>query len=481
MNVLFLNPPSEDNKRVPERVFGCTYGLYPIPNIFILTFASILRDVGNHVEVIDAPIIGMDTTSFYKYLSGKLNCCFILYSVNLSAELDISTAKKIRNQNPAEPIIFCGPAPTYQPEKFIFGDRIFVARGEPDWTLRELIRYLSGDSKISLKEIKGISYLSNGKIIDNPMRDLITELDALPFPARDLIIQKRYYNPKLKERPFTVMLTSRGCPYRCSFCVPCSLTFARKIEYQRYNGLERIPPVAFLSSEKVIVEFELLKKEGYKVVSIIDDEFLLKPQRVKEICQGIRKLGLKWGCLARADHLNNEELIQLMAVAGCQYVDIGVESFNQKILDDLKKQLNVSAIPRAVKLLKKYKIEPKLNILISASPLETQQTIKETINRAFSLKPGLVMFNICAPFPGTELYNRVMENNWFVQKDYYPADVQKESIIQYPHLKKEEIEKIVHEANRTFFLQPYFIISHLKMVLNLKNLFTSIRSLFKKL
>jgi len=147
----------------------------------------------------------------------------------------------------------------------------------------------------------------------------------------------------------------------------------------------------------------------------------------------------------------------------------------------LKKQLNVSAIPRAVKLLKKYKIEPKLNILISASPLETQQTIKETINRAFSLKPGLVMFNICAPFPGTELYNRVMENNWFVQKDYYPADVQKESIIQYPHLKKEEIEKIVHEANRTFFLQPYFIISHLKMVLNLKNLFTSIRSLFKKL
>ncbi|MGQ9701124.1 MAG: B12-binding domain-containing radical SAM protein [bacterium] len=481
MNVYFLIPPSDKKTRVPDRVFGCAYGVYPIPNIFILTFASILRNGGNSVEIIDAPIAGMDTKRFHKYLSTKTDGCFIFYSVNLSTEIDIKTAKMIREQHPAAPIIFCGPAPTHQREKFIFDDRVFVARGEPDWILKELVCYLTGTSDISLNAIKGISYIHRGKIVDNPMRELITNLDELPFPARDLIRRDRYYNPKLKAHPFTIMLTSRGCPYPCSFCVPCSLSFARKIEFQMYNGITRIPPVSFASPAKVIAEFELLKMEGYRGVSIIDDEFLLKPERVKEICKGIMKLGIKWGCLARADHLDDEELIQIMAQAGCRYIDIGIESFNQKILDDLKKQLDASVIPRVVKLLKRYKIEPKLNILVAASPLETEQTIKETINKAFSLKPGLVMFNICTPFPGTELYHRALKNHWFVKKDYYPTDVQKESVIQYPHLKKEVIEKIVIKANRRFFSQPYFILSQLNVFLNLKNLIYSLRSLFRKL
>lgn len=480
MNVYFLIPPSGNKKLVPERVFGCSYGLYPIPNIFILTFASILRDAGQQVEIIDAPIMRMGLKRFYKYISTRANCCFIFYSVNLSTAIDNNSARILRSQVPEVPIIFCGPAPTYQPERFIFDEKTFVARGEVDWTLRELVSYLAGNSQNSLDEIKGISYFRKGIVIDNPMRELIKELDEIPFPARDLIARDRYYNPKLKEHPFTAMLTSRGCPYQCSFCVPCSLNFARKIEFQRYCGADRIPPVAFASPGRVISEFELLKKEGYRTVSIIDDEFLLKPDRVMEICNGIKKLGMKWGCLARADHLNNEDLIQAMAEAGCQYIDIGVESFNQMILDDVKKKLDVTVIPGAVQLLKKYKIEPKLNILVAASPLETEQTIKETIIKAFSLKPGLVMLNICTPFPGTELYNQALKNRWFVEKDYYPADVQKESVIQYPHLKKETIEKIVRKANKKFFSQPYFILAHLKLALSFKNLFNALKSLLKK-
>lgn len=481
MNLYFLIPPSADKKRVPERVFGCSYGLYPIPNIFILTFASILRNAGHKVEVIDAPIMRMNSERFYKYLSNRKDCGFIFYSVNLSTATDNNCARLIRRLAPEAPIIFCGPAPTYQPVKFIFDERTFVVRGEADWTLRELMSYLTGDSQTSLNAIKGISYFKKGMAIDNPMRELIMDLDEIPYPARDLIARDKYYNPKLKERPFTTMLTSRGCPYQCSFCVPCSFNFARKIEFQRYYGIERIPPVAFSSPARVISEFELLKKEGYKTVSIIDDEFLLRPERVIEICNGIKKLGIKWGCLARADHLNDEDLIQIMAEAGCKYIDIGIESFNQKILDDLKKKLDVSVVPEAVRLLKKYKIEPKLNILVAASPLETEQTINETINKAFSLKPGLVMFNICTPFPGTALYNRALKNHWFVKKDYYPADVQKESIIQYPHLKKEVIERIIFRANRKFFSQPYFILSQLNVFLNLKNLVYALKSLFKKL
>ncbi|MEO0142802.1 MAG: radical SAM protein [candidate division WOR-3 bacterium] len=480
MNVIFLIPPVSKRNRVPERVFGCSYGLYPIPNIFILTFAAILREDGNAVEVIDAPIMKLGADQFYAYLKTKENSCFVFYSVNLSTELDISIGRRLRIDHPRTPIIFCGPAPTYNPSRFLIDQHTFVIRGEPDYTLKTMVRYLRGDLGLSLKEIKGISYLGNDGIIDNPFCDLITSLDELPFPARDLIRRDQYYNPKLKLRPFTAMITSRGCPYRCSFCVPCSLTFARKLEYQRFYGISRIPPVAFSSPKRVIAEFELLKREGYRAVSIIDDEFLLKPQRVKEICRGIKGFNIKWGCLARADHLNDEELIQLMAEAGCEYVDIGIESFNQKILDDIKKEIDVRKIPDTIKLLKKYKIEPKLNILVASSPLETRETIIDTIQKAMALKPGLIMYNICLPFPGTELYRRAKSEKWFINGDYKPVDVQKESIIQFPHLKVEEIERIVRRANLRFFLQFRFILSNLKIIFNLRDFFIALKEILRK-
>ncbi len=480
MNVIFLIPPALERKRIPERVFGCSYGLYPIPNIFILTLAAILREDGNRVEVIDAPIMRLSPRRFYEYLRKREDSCFVFYSVNLSAELDISTCRRLRDNHPHPPIIFCGPAPTYNPPEFLIDRNTFVIRGEPDYTIRDLIRYLRGERNLSLKDIKGISYLDAKGVIDNPFRDLITSLDELPFPARDLVPKDKYYNPKLKLRPFTTMITSRGCPYRCSFCVPASLTFARKLEYQRFSGIDRIPPVAFASPQRVIAEFELLKREGFKAVSIIDDEFLLKPERIKEICRGIKGFDMVWGCLARADHLNDEGLVQIMAEAGCRYVDIGIESFNQRILDDIKKGLDVKRIPEAVRLLKKYGIEPKFNILIAPSPLETRETIIDTIRRAMALKPGLLMFNICTPFPGTELYRWAKEKGWFIDGDYKPSDVQKRAIIQFPHLKRGEIERIVRRANFKFFIRPQFILSNLKIIFNLRDFLIALKEILRK-
>ncbi len=481
MKVLFVIPPAEKNNRVPERVFGCSYGLYAIPNIFILGMASILREDNSYVEIVDAPIMNMTFEKFCRYLQKQSDACFVFYSVNLSKDLDIATAKLLRGIHPDVPVIFCGPAPTYCVDDFLLDNRTFVVRGEPDYTIRDLIRYLRGDSCLRLHDIAGISFRNNGDIIHNPFRPLISDLDELPFPAQDLINKKKYYNPKLQERPFTAMMTSRGCPYRCSFCVPCSLNFARKIEFQRYNGADRVPPVALASANRVIDEFRYLRELGFKAVSIIDDEFLLKPQRVKEICRGIRELNIKWGCLARLDHLNDEELIEDMAEAGCQYVDIGIESLNRRILDDLRKDIDLSRIDDTMRLLKRHKIKPKFNILIAASSLETTQTIRETINRSLALKPYLIMFNICTPFPGTELYARAKRENWFVKGDYYPEDVQKTSIIQFPHLKKEEIERIVHQANLKAYSRLGLLWRNFRMVFNIENLLLTFKIIIRKL
>lgn len=481
MKITFLIPPPLEKRRVPERVFGCTYGLYPIPNIFILTYASILRGTGNEVKVIDAPIMSMVGKDFFNFIKKDKSDAYIMYSVNLSMELDIRIGREIREFHKNIPLIYCGPAATEYTKRFLFDINVYVVRGEADYTLNDVVSFLRGSLEDKLDNIKGISYLKDGMHCSTPGRALIENLDELPFPDRDLINRNLYYNPKLKLRPFTAVMTSRGCPYRCKYCVPSSMTFARKLEYQKEKGYESVPKVTFRSAENVIAEFELLMQDGYKAVSIIDDEFILKKERVKEICKGIKDFDIKWGCLARADHLLDEELILQLKEAGCQYIDIGIESFDQNILDDIRKDIRVETFYKAVDILKKYGIEPKLNILIAASSLETESTLKNTISEALKLNPGVIMFNICNPFPGTEFYREAKRNNWFVYGDYVPVDVQKKSIIEYPHLKKHEIERIVRIANFKLFFRFAFISLHLKKFVSIREFKSAFISLCKKL
>ncbi len=481
--VSFLTPPAINGGRIPERVFGCTYGLYAIPNIFILTYAAILREAGHLVKVRDAPVEGMKVKDFLPYLENDDSDIYIFYSVNLSKEQDRLAVENIRTSSRNKFVIFCGPAPAWDPEYFLFDDRCFTVRGEGDFTIRDLVDYFDGRLKGSLENITGITFRDHqGRIIHTHYRELIEDLDVLPVPARDLIRRDLYYNPKLKERPFTAMLTTRGCPFQCTYCVPCSLSFATKLEYNRHKKtVNSVPKVRFRSAGKVIEEFRALSEQGYRTVSIIDDEFVLDKKRTVEICEGIKSLKMRWGCLARADSLVDDEVVRAMAYSGCVYTDIGIESFSQDILDDVKKGIKLETFYEAMKILKMNGIAPKLNILIAASSLETAETIKKTIRESIRLEPDMVMFSICNPFPGTEFYQKARENGWLVYKDYVPVDVQKKSIIEYPHLKKGQIERLVRKANFRFFLNPRFILKNIFRFKTPKDFFLAFKSLIKKL
>ncbi len=483
--VNFLIPPAINGGRIPERVFGCTYGLYAIPNVFILTYAAVLMEAGHSVKVTDAPVEGMKPKEFVPFLEKDDSDVYIFYSVNLSKELDKLARENIRRIRGNKKIIFCGPAPAWDPEYFIFDENCYIVRGEGDFTILDLINYFDGKLKGPLEAISGISFKKSGgggEVINNPYRELIEDLDDLPIPARELINRDLYFNPKLKERPFTAMLTTRGCPFQCTYCVPCSLSFAAKLEYNRHkNTVNSIPGVRYRSSRKVIEEFKSLFEQGYRTVSIIDDEFVLNKKRTVEICKGIEKFKMRWGCLARADSLTDNEVVSAMAKAGCVYIDIGIESFNQAILDDVRKGIKLDTFYEAIKILKGNNIAPKLNILIAASSLETVETIKKTIEESIRLDPDMVMFSICNPFPGTEFYRQAQEKGWLVYGDYVPVDVQKKSIIEYPHLKKKQIEKMVRKANFKFFLNPRFIIKNIFRFKTPKDFFLAFKSLIKKL
>ena len=476
MLITFVDPPNLLGKSNIERVFGCTYSLYPFPNIFSLYNAAILEENGYEVKYIDMANQGWRISKLRKFFKEDKSNVYVFHSVNLSIRSDLDVYERIRRFNDQVFLIFCGPAPTFFSEVFLKDEKTFCVRGEAELTILELINCLN--EKKDLSVVKGISYRQAGEVVHNQPRPLIDNLDRLPHPARHLLKKEIYYNPKLSKRPFTVVETSRNCSYRCLFCVPNSGSFACELEYRKYNA-DKKPPTRLRSAENVISEFRLLKSQGYRSISVIDDQFLWQKDRTIKICRGIEDLAIQWGCLARADHLT-EEIIQHMAQAGCRYVDIGVESFNQGTLDYIRKDIKVEKILQAVSILKKCGILAKINIILGCSPHQSQEDIKKDISRAKQLDVDAVMFSIATPFPGTEFYQRAKEKNWFVKGDYYPESVQMKAVVSYPKLSNRELERLVRRANLSFYFSPRFMKKNLLGILSLRRFYLALKALKRK-
>ncbi|MBP7216737.1 MAG: radical SAM protein, partial [Candidatus Omnitrophica bacterium] len=235
------------------------------------------------------------------------------------------------------------------------------------------------------------------------------------------------------------------------------------------------------SADNVSAEIRLLKSQGYRAISFIDDQFIWDTKRLQIIGDCLASNGFAWGCLARSDRIN-EDIARILAETKCSYVDIGVESFKQPILDDIKKDAVVEECLASLALLKKYKVNVKLNVLIGASPLETKETIRNTYAILKKVKPYAVMFSICNPFPGTEFWDVAMQNHWLLQKTYTPVDVQKESSIAYPHLSKETLEREVRWLNFKFYFSLHFLALALKSaIMNPRELVHGLKSIMRKL
>jgi len=281
MKITFIDPPVLTGNRSPERVFGCTYGLYSIPNIFLLTVAAVLRNKRHDVNYVNMPLKGYNEKKFVDFLKKDLSEVYCFYSVNLAKKNDILALELIRKERGNIPVLFMGPGPTYDTKHYLKDYFCFVIRGEPDNVVGELISNLNHPELV-----KGISYLKEGRVVDNPTAGLVNNLDELPIPARDLVNQNDYFNPKLGTSPFTAIVTSRGCPYRCLYCVPNSLSFATEIEHKRSTNKKFKPRYRVYSAPRVIQEFELLKEQGYKAVSILDDELLSRNKELSIFATG---------------------------------------------------------------------------------------------------------------------------------------------------------------------------------------------------
>lgn len=444
MKTLIINPPAERgferSGRWPSRSLG---GACQEP-LFLAYAAAVLEKNNLEVELIDCRPDYVSLDKLGEKITKEVGFVVIQTSTP-SIDLDLETASILKKKNNHLKIALVGPHPTAL-DKQILNEYPYIdliLRGEYDYTLRDVV--ISLENNQGFEKIKGITYRNNGNIFRNEDREYIKDLDELPFPARHFLPLNKYFEPLFIGRPTLRLITSRGCPFICTFCMWPQLMYGRFFRAR--------DPI------KVVDEIEHLKNE-YKIKEYYfdDDTFTINPQRVAKICDEIirRKINLPFDCLARVDTVS-PEILKKMAEAGCRIIRYGVESASPKILENIKKGITVEQIKFAFKETKKAGIKTHATIMFGL-PGETKETIKETIKFVLELNPDYAQFPVVIPYPGTELYQEALEKGWLTTDNWADFEAFDHSVLEYPHLKSQEIVWGAQMAQQKFYLRPSYII-----------------------
>ncbi|MGB9022701.1 MAG: radical SAM protein, partial [Candidatus Bathyarchaeia archaeon] len=328
--------------------------------------------------------------------------------------------------------------------------------GEGELTMVELVDKLQSGQ--SLDNVRGIVYRERGRVRRNPARPYIVDLDSVPFPARHLLSPLDVYRPTPSAHrclPQATMITSRGCPYNCTFC-------DRSVFGSAYRTR---------SARNVVDEMEMLvEKHGAKEIRFWDDTFNIDARRVIQICEEIRARGIDmpWTCLGRVNHMN-VEVLRAMAESGCWQVDYGIESGNQRLLDGIAKGITLDMIRTVAKMTGRAGIKMR-GFFMLGLPGETEETMRQTIEFAKTLDLSAAVFHITTPFPGTKLYETVLESGELDPKtswDNYSIFSSEASPYIPKGLSRETIKQYQTEAYRSFYIRLSFI---LRQVLGIRSL-----------
>ncbi len=295
----------------------------------------------------------------------------------------LNVGELVKRFDPDIPVVFGGVHPTVLPEETLKNEVVdFVVRGEGEYTFLHLVENIDNDE---LDEIPGISYKKDGKILHNPNRPLIQNLDELPFPAKHLWLEKDKYYPE----NFGEICASRGCPYNCIFCASHKL-WHRKVRYR--------------SPENVVDEIKHTQESfGTYSFRTADDTFILNKKFVMDFCDLLikEKLDIAWKCSVKAN-LVTDEIIKKLKSAGCNLVFMGVEASNDETLKRIHKGITIEQVKKANKIFKANKMRSIQYFMIF--PWETKEEIDNTISFIKGLYADTTFIGVATPFPGTELH-----------------------------------------------------------------------------
>ncbi|MBU1626872.1 B12-binding domain-containing radical SAM protein [bacterium] len=429
-----------------EEGFTLRYG----PPLGLMYVASSIREAfgkGVEIEIIDPRPKKMGVEEISDIVFEKSPDIVGTSSLTCESAMLYKFVNRIKEDSPGTIIITGGPHGDSVPMEIMERSLAdFVVTGEGEKTIVKLMRCLQNGTSVS--DVKGIYYRSNGKAVMNPKRDFIEEVDKIPFPAWDLIRIEDY--DKMGTHPFILkskrwmpILTSRACPFQCTYC---------------HNIFGKKPRLR--SPENVIEELRILY-ETYKIreIQFMDDMFNIYPDRAKRICDLIIENNFKFNlCFPnglRGDRID-EELVRKLKQAGTYFIAYAFESASERIQKMIKKRLDVEKTKKAVEFTSKYNILT-YGFFMLGFPTETLEEIHETINLASSTKLHMATFPQVLPFPGTELFEQAVKLCPNFKMHFDTLDYETDESY-YSLCYKVDLKKIQSVAYRKFYFNPVRLI-----------------------
>lgn len=311
------------------------------------------------------------------------------------------------------PVVLGGIHPTLRPEESIAAPGVFaICVGEGEHPMLELCDALAAGRDPS--GIRNLWVRHDGEVRRNPLRPLITDLDALPFPDRDLFD----FNRLLRQFPEAEFMGSRGCPYRCAYCANHALVqlYRGKGRYVRYRSVDNL----LAEIEQVLALYKPIEWLGFH-----DDTLTLNPNWLREFAEKFpARIGARFWCNSTARAIN-EDTAELLRRAGCYEVRLGVESGNDHIrMEVLEKKVTREEIVRAFKLLKEAGIRRYAFNMIGL-PFETPATMEDTLRLNQEIRPDEVFCSVFYPYPGTRAEDICREHGWISDRSvrsYFDSD-----------------------------------------------------------
>jgi len=432
---VFLIWVNDENfyRLLPEELGGSKPGdkrmkVMGFPPLGIETLAPILRQHGHEIRMFDTCHPQMKEPDIARALRDDPPEVVALSFLSTTTYPGVkSMARVVKSVMPDVPIVVGGVFATMNQERILKDcphiDCVGVGEGEE--LLPDYLDHINDPAKVA-----GLIWRNSKKIVKNMARPIIRDLNQFPYPDRttlpiDYIESLPLDVPAvLSLEKFCTVQTSRGCPYTCIYCDIPALT----------DGKWR-----FRSPEHVLGEMQQLSDQGYRSIYLTDDHFLLKRDRINDICQGIinRKLQFKWGCEGRVDSVAVDQL-PIMGKANCNFLAFGVEAGTQKILDRLDKRQTLTQIAHAVSEAKKHGIERAHGFFLVGSPGETVEDILESFRFCARLKLDTFGFNRLCVYRGTPLWKEYLErgiidderdwDKWFKCSDIDPTVLPSETV-----------------------------------------------------
>ena len=459
MKIVLINPDFDEvgNNKSFEKVVNI------IPTLGLMYIASVLEKEGFEVKIIDC-YLEKSNINLYNELKKESPDIIGISTATPTFGDVIKIAEMIHKNFPEIFVVIGGYHVSAIPRQALSSGHFNAGViGEGEITFLELVKELQKRNP-NFSKIKGLAIKKSNKIMFTKPRPFIKELDSIPFPARHLVPPLSRYKPtpaSYKRLPVGILISSRGCPSKCTFCDRAVFGCAYRERSPR-NVLDEVE--------------ELIYKFGAKELKFFDDTFTLNKKRLFEICNEFkkRKIDVEWSCLTRAN-LVSKEILMKMKNAGCWQVLFGLESGDPGILKSLKKGITLEQGERAVELAKKVVLSVRADFLMGV-PGENIKTMKRTLKFAKKINPSFAHFNKFTPYPGTEIYNKLVKEGYkFDFNKFYSQLDHSHSIYSPKGISKKQLGEFVNKSYKKFYLRPKYIFNRLFEIRDFENLIRDVK------